>query len=313
MLKYFNRYHDFLLMQKMVKSNDLFKIYLCRKNTKNKEKNKEKITFKEFAGKNFFIDITLDNINDIKINPNYPLLNYSSKVIKQLLKEKRIREKNVINLPYYIKLSSLKKEFYKFIGEDIYLPKTVYNIKDAIQYLKFPVIAKPSSGHSGIGIKVFYSKKELEEFEQKEKFDLFSEYIEKVEEHRFFNYKGEPIFWMERIPLNEKAKNGRGEINERTKFKYIKKDINYIPDDMLIVLKRFCNKMKDLPFICFDLLRAKNGQIYVIESNAQPGLPFDSTIIIYKKIFEDFYGRPIDRQTEEILNLFAQKLINGIF
>ena len=53
----------------------------------------------------------------------------------------------------------------------------------------------------------------------------FSEYIDKAEEHRFINFKGKPIFWMERTPLNEKAKTGKGSAKEEMEFGYAKRDL----------------------------------------------------------------------------------------
>ena len=50
---------------------------------------------------------------------------------------------------------------------------------------------------------------------------------------------------------------------------------------------------KDLPFICFDVMEDKSGKLYVIESNSQPGVPFDATIQIYRQIFKDFYGKDV--------------------
>lgn len=302
-MKIFKNYSDFLYEKKINQSTDLFKIYLGIK----KSSNHIWWTYKEFASNNFFIQITEDNIYKFDVNPNLPILNYSSEIIKKLLKEKRIRDENIINHPNFIKISGSKKHFHDFIGQDDNLPKTVYTQKEAFN-LNFPIIAKPSNGHSGLGIKIFYSPDELKK-NNLEQFDIFSEYIDKKEEHRFFNYKGKQIFWMERKPLNKKAKNGKGEVDEKMMFQYIKKNVNYIPDDIKQVLKKFCDKLKDLPFICLDVLRDKNDKIYVIESNAQPGVPFDSTVVIYKEIFKDFYGRPVNEETEFILNQYSKELV----
>jgi hypothetical protein len=52
----------------------------------------------------------------------------------------------------------------------------------------------------------------------------------------------------------------------------------------------------------------KEEHIYIIESNSQPGVPFDSTVEIYKLVFEDFYGRPVNKKTLEILNEYSKDL-----
>ena len=46
-------------------------------------------------------------------------------------------------------------------------------------------------------------------------FDTFSEYIDKDEEHRFINFRGKPIFWMERTPLNEKQKVAKAMLKKK--------------------------------------------------------------------------------------------------
>jgi hypothetical protein len=65
----------------------------------------------------------------------------------------------------------------------------------------------------------------------------------------------------------------------------------------------------DLPYITFDVMEDKSGKLFVIESNAQPGVPFDSTIQLYHKIFEDFYGRPVDQVTKAKLDEMAKYMI----
>ena len=79
--------------------------------------------------------------------------------------------------------------------------------------------------------------------------------------------------------------------------------------DYATVLKRFCKIYEKFPFICFDMMKSKDGKVYVIESNAQPGVPFDSTVEMYKGIYEDFYKKPIDSKSMKQLDSYAQELI----
>jgi hypothetical protein len=58
------------------------------------------------------------------------------------------------------------------------------------------------------------------------------------------------------------------------------------------------------------MMKGKNGKVYVIESNAQPGVPFDSTIEAYKHIFEDFYQRPFDKDSLIKLDEYAKDMVN---
>lgn len=302
-MKHIKSLNEFLFEQEN-KESDLFKVYLgVRRSSGHRW-----WTYKGFAGNNFFLQVTENNIDKINLNPDYPILSYSTHIINQLLDEDRIKQENIYNEPEFIELSGSKEKFHKFIGEDENLPPTVFTQKAAYN-LNFPIIAKPSVGHSGIGIEIIESADKLKDLDGS-KFNVYSEFIDKSEEHRFINFKGKPIFWMERRPVNDKAKTGTGKADEKMMFQYIKRNVNDIPKEYTDVLTKYCDKFKDLPYITFDIMRSKDDKIYIIESNTQCGVPFDSTIEIYKAVFEDFYGRPVNDQTLEILDEYSKKLID---
>ena len=265
-------------------------------------------TYKGFAGDNFFTQIHENNMNDIDINPDYPILTYHSDTVNKLLKAGKIKKENVYNHPDHISKSGSKEEFHKLVGEDENIPKTVYSKNDALEQLEFPIIAKPAEGHSGKGIQIINKPDLMEDVDEKI-FDTFSEYIDKEEEHRFINFKGKPIFWMERTPLNEKAKTGKGSAKSEMEFGYAKRSLSDLPEDYRKVLERFCKIYEDLPYMCFDVMKGKNGKVYIIESNAQPGVPFDSTIEIYKHIYEDFYKKPLNKESLTKLDEYAKTMI----
>ena len=107
--------------------------------------------------------------------------------------------------PKYIKQSGSKSEFHKIVDGDENIPQTCHTKEEALE-IGFPLIAKPADGHSGLGIQVFKDKKSFDSADHS-KLDVYSEYIDKKSEHRLFNFKGTPFFWMEREPLNDKAKS----------------------------------------------------------------------------------------------------------
>ena len=265
-------------------------------------------TYKGFAGDNFFTQIHENNMNDIDINPDYPVLTYHSDTVNKLIKAGKIKKENVYNHPDHISKSGSKEEFHKLVGEDENIPKTVYSKNDALEKLEFPIIAKPAEGHSGKGIQIINKPDLMEDVDEKI-FDTFSEYIDKEEEHRFINFKGKPIFWMERTPLNEKAKTGKGSAKSEMEFGYAKRSLSDLPEDYRKVLERFCKIYEDLPYMCFDVMKGKNGKVYIIESNAQPGVPFDSTVEAYKHIYEDFYKKPLDKESLTKLKEYANAMI----
>jgi len=293
-----------LLKESVDNESGLGKVYLALR----EDSGQRWWTYKGFAGNKFFTQVHENNMNDIDINPDYPVLTYHSDTVNKLIKAGKIKKENVYNHPDHISKSGSKEEFHKLVGEDENIPKTVYSKNDALEQLEFPIIAKPSEGHSGKGIQIINKPDLMEDVDEKI-FDTFSEYIDKDEEHRFINFKGKPIFWMERTPINEKAKTGKGSAKEEMEFGYAKRDIKDLPKDYRKVLERFCKIYEDLPYMCFDVMKGKNGKVYIIESNAQPGVPFDSTVEAYKHIYEDFYKKPLDKESLNKLNEYAKIMI----
>ena len=293
-----------LLKESADTENGLGKVYLALR----EDSGQRWWTYKGFAGNKFFVQVHENNMNDIDINPDYPVLTYHSDTVNKLIKAGKIKKENVYNHPDHISKSGSKEEFHKLVGEDENIPKTVYSKNDALEQLEFPIIAKPAEGHSGEGIQIIEKPDLMEEVDEKI-FDTFSEYIDKAEEHRFINFKGKPIFWMERTPINEKAKSGKGSAKEAMEFGYAKRNIKDLPKDYKKVLEKFCKIYEDLPYMCFDVMKGKNGKVYIIESNAQPGVPFDSTIEAYKHIYEDFYKKSLDEESLTKLNEYAKTMI----
>lgn len=293
-----------LLKESVDTESGLGKVYLALR----EDSGQRWWTYKGFAGDKFFTQIHENNMNDIDINPDYPVLTYHSDTVNKLIKAGKIKKENVYNHPDHISKSGSKEEFHKLVGEDENIPKTVYSKNDALEQLEFPIIAKPSEGHSGKGIQIINQPDLMEDVDEKI-FDTFSEYIDKDEEHRFINFKGKPIFWMERTPLNEKAKTGKGSAKSEMEFGYAKRSLSDLPKDYKKVLERFCKIYEDLPYMCFDVMKGKNGKVYIIESNAQPGVPFDSTVEAYKHIYEDFYKKPLDKESLIKLDEYANVMI----
>ena len=282
----------------------LKKVYLATK----RSSGQYWLSYKGFAGNKFFTQITEKNIDDLDINKDYPVLTYNKELVTKLIDSGRIKEENVYNLPKHVDLSGSKEEFHKLAGDHENVPTTVYTKEDAVEKLNFPIIAKPSQGHSGMGIQIFKTKEDFEKADEN-KFDTFSEFIDKAEEQRFFVFKGEPFFWQERQPNNAKAKSGDGGADSKMNFKYCRKDPANIPSEYVSVIKEFAKMYENLPMICFDMMKDKNGKVFVIEPNSQPGPPFDSTAKMYEKIYEDFYGEKMDKASKDKLDEYSKQMI----
>lgn len=292
-------YEEFL--NEAQEPQDLYKAYLCV----DPKSGHRWWSYKDFAGSKFFIQLTLENYKDIDINSDHPVLNYNSKVCQTLLDEGLIKDENVYNHPKYIKQSGSKSEFHKKVDGDENIPTTCHSKEEALKQIGFPMIAKPADGHSGMGIQVFKDEESFEKADHS-KLDVYSEYIDKKSEHRLINFKGQPIIWMEREPMNDKAKSGEGSGDEEMQFKYIKHSVDKLPSKYIQLVEKYCKMFSDLPYITFDIMEGKDGKLYIIESNAQAGVPYDSTIEIYKAIFNDFYGKPCDAKTTKYLDELSQ-------
>lgn len=300
-MKRIKLYEEFLREAK--EPLDLFKIYLAV----DPKSGQRFWSFKDFAGSKFFVQLTPNDYKDIDINPDYPVLTYNSGMVNTLLDEGLIKLENVYNKPEHIKKSGSKAEFHKLVEGDENIPKTCHKMEDAVKEIGFPMIAKPAEGHSGLGIQVLKTQEDFDAADH-DKLDVYSEYIDKVSEHRFFTFKGKPFFWQERHPQNDKAKNGDGKSDEKMSFTYTKKNLKNLPQKYFDLIEKFGGIMSDLPYICFDVMESKDGKLYIIESNSQPGVPFDSTVAIYRVLFEDFFGRPVDPATDAALKALSKEL-----
>jgi hypothetical protein len=294
-MKRVKTYEDFTAGIREAVEGDLHKVYVALGDAEgHRFWNAE-----NYAGEKFFKKITLDNYDEIEINQDYPILSYNSKVIKALLDNNLIKIENVYNRPEHIKKSSSKAEFHKILDGDENIPKTAFTPEDAVK-IGFPLIAKPAEGHSGAGIQIFKSKEEFDAADH-DKFDIYSQYIDKKSEHRLVTFKGELLHWLTREPMNDKAKSGDGEKDSEMLFKYIKRNKENTPERFTALVDKFSKIFKDLPYICFDVMEDQDGKLYVIESNSGPGVPFDLTVQLYRVIFKDFYGREVNSETDKKL------------
>ena len=236
------------------------------------------------------------------LDKNMPILNYCDYLTNYYLENSYIKPENVYNLTYYKPLSYEKKLMHQLLINDPHVPKTVFSKSDALEKLKFPIIAKPSNGHSGIGIKIFKDRQSLVKNIETH-FDIFSELIDKDKEYRFFLFKGKPYYFLERTPLNNKAKRGTGDSQTKMKFIYTRRDLSKINRDMSLFIDRYTEFFEWLPVLAFDVMVDQNGKYYLIEINTAMGLPYDTSLELYKKIYQDFYGKKckINSNISEIL------------
>lgn len=280
---------------------ELFKVYFAYKD----KSDEEDFSFKEYMCKKFALPL-VEKTLDYQINQNYPIINYNSDLVRYLIKYGLIKKDNVYNKPEFIIDVASKVRFHKKMKDSVFVPKTVFDKEDAIKFLKFPIIAKPDNRHSGRGIQIFKNKFEFKDND--EKFDIFSEYKKIKEEYRILFFKAKPILLMRREPLNSKAKDGVGTTEEEMVFGYRKMHINYVPNKLEDIIKEVREKFKNVDFYALDIMQDEDGNYYIIEINSQPGLPFDSTVMLYKEVYNDFYEKKLSQKAEYDLNIFAEDL-----
>ena len=295
-LKLFEQFID----EANASDSDLNKIYLAIN-----PKSGHTWWYAPFAEEKFMTQLGDDNHMDLDINKDYPTINWKTEVTEKLLDKGLIKKENVYNLPENVAMS-YKKEFHELVDGEDHIPKTVNNAKDALA-LGFPLIGKPTDSHSGIGIQVFKNQKEWDSADHSE-LDVYSEYIEKVAEYRFFVLNGKAFYWMEREPLNKKAASGVGKGKAKMMFKYIKKDITKLPGNFKKLIAKFSKIFSKLPFICFDIMIDKDDKLYLIETNLHPGMPVDATVQLYREIFKDFYGREVNKKSDKELTQLSKYL-----
>lgn len=271
--------------------------------------------------------ITYATIEDVKNNNiiiprNMPVLYYGGNVEESLefIDKFNINPKNMYNLPKYMKMSGSKVEFAKLFKDSDWLPKTTFNRSEAINgAVGFPVIAKIDKGHSGLGIKKFDTKKELEKEKEtfilrdKEvEFSLYSQFIDFEREYRCFFIKDKCFTINERVPTIKENKSIRTKkVDEKVKFIYVYQDMNKIPKEFYDEIYRISNEIREkikLDIWSLDIVVDKKGKMWVLETNSATGLGSVKMCDVYMQIYEDFYKRQLpDWYKEELWKNFISQ------
>ena len=246
------------------------------------------------------IEITKTNYKSIKIDKNIPVLNFTieNDLIKKMIDEKIIDKNVLYNDPLESKLVSDKVSFHKEFTNSKFIPKTVFDKKQAIKSLTFPIIAKPSNGRSAEGIMAFNKPEELSSSD--EKFDLFSEKKTIKREFRYFGFRNTPIELNERL----KVKGSKDFLkNSKTKTDFFYKTIDfdsYSNRNKLEEIIRYCLSKVKLDFFSIDFAETDDGDLFIIEMNSRTGMGVDKMIELYQLIYKDYFKTDIDKEVDKI-------------
>jgi len=268
---------------------------------------------------------TLEDLDkDIKVPTDIPMLNYgghSKQETKDFIKKHKIPTENLYNKGEFTKLSGSKVEFAKiFKGKD-WLPKTVFNRDEAINgQVGFPVIAKIEDGHSGLGIKKFDTKEDLEKEPKtftlrgdERTFDLYSQFINFDREYRCIFIDGKCVIVNERVDNIKEDKSIRTKkLNQKLKFIYVEQDFDKIPKEWLEKVNKIAKEIsKEIPLEAWslDIIVDKEGKIWVCEINSATGLGSGKLCKYYMTIYENFYKKQLPQEFKD--ELFTNFISQG--
>lgn len=279
-----------------------------------------KVTF--YEGPNLFKNIFDSTWKELCSNKhfNIPMFAYKHSLAQKIKSQRP-------DIPIYnynlgqdtLKLTKKTKFYIDHYNCD-FIPPFVTS-KEAVlknKFIKFPVIAKKDTGHSGLGIKKLNNRQELEEFG--DQFDLFMNEYQILKEFRYVVYKGEVFAIFERIPIDidldknidEKVKFGYkllynyffkyrfDEITNIVKYnshwdiiayftKFYQNKIDYFSIDIAIVESAGINKY------------STNENNIVFEINLAPGNMYNLIHTLYPVIFNEHYKRPLSKFTLDMI------------
>jgi len=267
---------------------------------------------------NFFNLIYLSNKTESTIDKETPILVYfgTNKDGIEYLKDQGIEQSDIYNRTVEVAKSSRKDDWHDLLGDKDWLPKTVTD-KSKIKDLTFPIIAKPSQGHSGLGIMKFDTLEDcLKELDKKDnKLDTFSECIKDIDsEYRFVFVKGNLFLVHERIPIESNNKTiDTKKPDESLSFLYVEQDLsndkfNY---DISKIVDEF-RKHIDLDFYALDVMQDKSGKYWVLESNSGIGMGGNTMSRAYEAIYKDFYNTDIPSDKKELVEQICSDYYNEI-
>tara|TARA_Y100000389_G_scaffold6313_1_gene6078 strand:+ start:783 stop:1760 length:978 start_codon:yes stop_codon:yes gene_type:complete len=260
------------------------------------------------------IHITDKNIPTI--DKESPILVYfgTDKDGVKLLDQQGIKQETVYNRTTEAAKSMRKDDWHNILGDAEWMPKTVTDV-DKIDSLEFPIIAKPSEGHSGIGIMKFETMEDCQkELDRKDcNLDTFSEVIKDIDtEFRFVFVKDKLFLVHERIPIEEMNKTiDTKKPDESLGFLYVEQDLSKENYDISNIVKEFRNKI-NLDFYALDVMRDIKGKYWVIESNSGIGMGGNTMARSYEAICKDYYNTDIPVNKKKLVEQICKEYYDEI-
>lgn len=192
-----------------------------------------------------------------------------------------------------------------------WFPKTVFSKRDLGQ-LKFPIIAKKDDSYQSKGVEKIDAKEDL----GNKRFDVYQECVPIKDEYRIMIFKGKNSpkvkafgVWH-RSPINQKSRSLRVNESEggeaKSKFRWSPVPLKEFASwkGVKPIARAVFDFYPNLNFVGLDIAVDEVGKVWCIEHNETPGLVGNSSIRIYKYIFEDCFGK---KMPKEVIKHFQEK------
>ena len=216
-----------------------------------------------------------------------------------------------------------KIDFAKLFSKYEWLPKTVFTREEAINgAVGFPLIAKCTTGHSGLGIKKFDTPQELasapptfkipsksDDGSMVEKqYDLFCQFVDFDMEFRVFLFRDKVISVNHRVDRIENNVDIRSK-DEKTKmnFEYVVLDKNKIPEwfyEQVQSIVADIHPVSNSDVWSLDVcLEKRTNKLWVFECNNQTGLDALKACLVYVNLYEDYFDKELPQEFKDILTV----------
>ena len=190
-----------------------------------------------------------------------------------------------------------------------FVPKTVSDAKD-LDKLEFPIIAKPDNRYSGMGIVKIDSLEAAKDMDLSD-FEVFSEKIDIDEEHRIMMWRGEPVMWVQRVHGNKETKEMTKKKEDKLFFKYVLKDLSKMPKEWNEVFQEMNEAHKGLDIYSIDLMVDTDGKPWVVEMSSEFAPLYGVMAMLYKKVYQDYYGKKLHSADEAQIDMYQKKDIDS--
>ena len=293
------------------------------------------------AYKNLFDTYFITNKFDVRnimqnTDWNRPILNYGGyyESSYEFMKNYPFLRNRTYNYIDKLHIFGSKITFAQLFSKYEWLPKTVFTREEAINgAVGFPVIAKCTSGHSGLGIKKFDTPQELASAPEtfkipsesdngtmvEKSYDLFSQFIDFDMEFRVFLFRDKIMVVNHRVDRIENNVNIRSK-DEKTKmnFEYVVLDKNKIPEWFYKQIREIVSDIhpvSNMSVWSLDVCLEKNtNKLWIFECNAQTGLDALKCCLVYVNLYEDFFEKDLPIEFKEVLtNIYIIPMLKDLY